>query len=293
MLGIVYYEIYKIVSQSDIGPPIPYAGGVGTTVTIGSTTLQMPDDLPPPPPTCAAGAAAGDEGIVDAPVTGGPPPPPPPPPGAGGGPPPPPPPPGMGAPKAVPTKPALKPSVKMKGLQWQKINARDIEDTIWKKVNDEKLYRELDREHIEQLFGSTAKAKSKDSSAATDGAQAKPKAVQLIDPRRAQNICMSLTVELQVAVHCNVQSLTSSDAQAIMLSRFKFSLQDLRVAIQKLDPEVLTLDNAAALASFAPTAEEIELVREYLNGGGQQSVLGLPEQYILEVTLCHTCTHTD
>jgi hypothetical protein len=225
MLGIVYYEIYKIVSQSDIGPPIPYAGGVGTTVTIGSTTLQMPDDLPPPPPTCAAGA----EGIVDAPVTGGPPPPPPPPgagaggggppppppppPGAGGGPPPPPPPPGMGVPKAVPTKPALKPSVKMKGLQWQKINARDIEDTIWKKVNDEKLYRELDREHIEQLFGSTAKAKSKDSSAATDGAQAKPKAVQLIDPRRAQNICMSLTVELQVAVHCNVQSLTSSDTK--------------------------------------------------------------------------------
>jgi len=70
-----------------------------------------------------------------------------------------------------------------------------------------------------------------------------------------------------------------------MLSRFKITLPELRNAIQSLDMQVLTLDNSAALASFAPTPEEIELVREHINGGGDPSLLGLAEQYVLEVYL--------
>jgi len=192
----VYYQIYKRAAEGTAGIESEIA------VPAQSHFPPPPLDAPPPPP--------GPDGDQDAPivqedaavVTGGPPPPPPPPPpgGGAGGPPPPPPPPGSGGgpppppgmpgmKAAVPSKPVLKPSTKMKGLMWQKINVREIDNTIWKKVNDEKLYSDLDREHLEQLFGQNFVPKSSMNDDEESNEPAKPKLVSLIDGRRAQNIC--------------------------------------------------------------------------------------------------------
>ena len=42
-----------------------------------------------------------------------------------------------------------------------------------------------------------------------------------------------------------------------MLSRFRMTNQEIKRAIETMDPEVLTPDNVQALSQFVPTAEEV------------------------------------
>lgn len=60
------------------------------------------------------------------------------------------------------------------------------------------------------------------------------------------------------------------------------SLQELHTAINDVDLSILNLDNAIALSSFAPEAEETEMVKEYA-ATNDATKLPRPEQFILEV----------
>ncbi|KAI8072909.1 formin homology 2 domain-containing protein [Gongronella butleri] len=132
-------------------PPPPPPGGAG-----------IPPPPPPPPPPGGARVPP-----TPPPPPGGPgvPPPPPPPPGGPGAPPPPPPPPGAGGPRlpTAPLGPVRKelrhyPEIKLKNLQWQKMDARNVEKTVWKAqvVDESALEDSLDDKgvfaSIQELF---------------------------------------------------------------------------------------------------------------------------------------------
>ena len=58
-------------------------------------------------------------------------------------------------------------------------------------------------------------------------------------------------------------------------------MTELVDAVSNLDEDILTMDNAIGLANSCPTAEEIEMIREF---NGEVALLDRPEQYILLVS---------
>ncbi|KAJ3170589.1 hypothetical protein HDU88_008491 [Geranomyces variabilis] len=210
-----------------------------------------PPPPPPPPPPSGAG--------------GPPPPPPPPPPGGPGGPPPPPAPPGSLAP-AAPNVAILKSAKPMKPLQWTKIPTRATKATVWEDVVEEayskpaEVHTLLNEDDLLELF----KKDEPISLAPTTASQelqteptvpAPKKIITLIDGRRAQNI-------------------------AIMLGGIRLSYADISRAIITMDDSVLSIERLQALRSWAPTAEECDIVRAY---EGDFEDVGNAERYIREV----------
>ncbi|KCV69630.1 hypothetical protein H696_04048 [Fonticula alba] len=227
-------------SGSPLPPASPSAAGAGG-----------PPPCPPPP-----GSAGGPPPPPPLPGMGGPPPPPPPP-GGPGGPPPPPPPPGMGAGPALPPKRTIKPNVPMRQMNWAKLPANKIKDSIWSDINDEKV--SVDINVLESFFQRDAPAASTKTrlQGLDDVADAptKPNSITLIDFNRANNL-------------------------AILLSRFKMSNFDIKTAVLKMDEEKLSIEQLRALRQFTPTTEEVALVREY---DGDLALLGPAERYFREM----------
>lgn len=157
---------------------------------------------------------------------------------------------GRGGPRGgepEPQKAPLKPSVKMKQLNWTKINGRKIDGTIWKAVDDTRV--ELPKEMLEELFGA-AVIEEKVEKKVT-------KEVILLDPKRWQNL-------------------------SIMLSRFSdLPMEKLANAIKELNEEVINLDNLKGLRQFIPTPDEMAMIKDNIMEPGQQ--LGKPERYFLEI----------
>ena len=208
-----------------------------------------PNAPPPPPPP------GGAPPPPPPPPGGGPPPPPPPP---GGGPPPPPPPPGGGPPPppppggvaAVKKKANPKPKVPMKGFHWRAFKARQIPNTVWTKVDDERI--ELDQDELASLF---CKNEPKAKAPSSEKAAAKPKKISLISMKRANNV-------------------------GIMLARFKIDPPALRKAILTLDPVVLTPDMVRALQMAIPQPEEVEVLNAF---SGDRALLGPVEVFMFEM----------
>ncbi len=193
---------------------------------------------PPPPPMKGKPASSGDNS------EGAPPPPPPP-----GAPPGPPPPPGFGPPPALPAKKATakqapKPSVKMRLLQWTKIPAKKVRETVWGTLEDEDI--KFDYKEIESMFAAKVIEKGKgEGGASEDGskedkdAKKKPGSVTIIEAKRAQNI-------------------------AIALAQFKCTFEELRDGIINMRPDILTVEGTQALYVSAPIEEEVIDVWVYL-----------------------------
>eukprot|EP00339_Tiarina_fusa_P000898 CAMPEP_0117015036 /NCGR_PEP_ID=MMETSP0472-20121206/12086_1 /TAXON_ID=693140 ORGANISM="Tiarina fusus, Strain LIS" /NCGR_SAMPLE_ID=MMETSP0472 /ASSEMBLY_ACC=CAM_ASM_000603 /LENGTH=981 /DNA_ID=CAMNT_0004718743 /DNA_START=178 /DNA_END=3124 /DNA_ORIENTATION=+ len=241
-------------------PPPPPGGPPGAPPLPGGANIPAP----PPPPGGPPGAP---------PPPGGPPGPPPPPGGPPGGPPPlpgggpggPPPLPGA-APRIMgrPKKKQVKPSTKMKGLAWAKIEDRKIDNTIWdKKIDDDSVLKnDLDLKELEAIFcAAQPKSDIPEGDAPGDGgnsagASKKKQVVTLLDPKRSNNV-------------------------SIMLSRFgKMTFADIRKAIMDLNEEVLPIENTAALKQLTPEPEEIEQIKEYT---GDVELLGKAEKFFLEM----------
>ncbi|PWN26924.1 hypothetical protein BDZ90DRAFT_261174 [Jaminaea rosea] len=236
-------------------PPPPPPGG---------EMAAGPPPPPPPPPPAPSAPFAGNFGAPPPPpppppgppgAFGGPPPPPPPPPpgpaALGAGPPPPPPPPGAPGPPPPPTlRPAAPqiPQRKRKPLFWNKVRTQG--QTVWSELpaSQEVTVSIAD---IDDLFA-VAPAKSAASAAKKAAA---PAMTTLLDLNRAQNI-------------------------AIVLSRIKLTLPQLRHALHTVKGSRLTLDYLKALKQCVPTAEEAELVRNY---SGSFSRLSKADQLFKEL----------
>ncbi|KAJ3108390.1 Dishevelled associated activator of morphogenesis 2 [Phlyctochytrium bullatum] len=297
-------------------PPVPTAKPGATEETPAATvTAAAPPPPPPPPPPMARPVDAPTAAAAVPPpppppmIPGGMPPPPPPPPVApraapGGVPPPPPPPGGIPPPPtapgdpasttaALPAKPKVQPSVKMRPLAWTKLNPAQVQSTLWKHLaekrdGEERLRREkVDVKELEELFGMAspaaaaagALAKSNPALAGEGEGEArgiaaqsmpslsptKKQAVTLLDPKRQNNCC-------------------------IMLGRIRFKFSELRDAVLSVNEAVLTEQIVKQFLGFVPTEEEMGLIRDYLDDGSAGSVeekikeLGKAEQFFHEMS---------
>ncbi|XP_060789763.1 disheveled-associated activator of morphogenesis 1 [Neoarius graeffei] len=185
-----------------------------------SAPLPSPGGFTPPPPPPPPG------GIP-------PPPPPPPPPGA------PPPPAGLlfGSPGSSAQKKNIpQPSNPLKSFNWAKLNENKLEGTVWKELDDIRVFKILDLEDIEKMF-SAYQRQQKESD--DDAAAKKVKELSVIDGRRAQN--------------CN-----------ILLSRLKLSNDEIKKAIMTMDEqEDLPKDMLEQLLKFVPEKSDIDLLEEH------------------------------
>uniref|UniRef100_A0A674NBE8 Dishevelled associated activator of morphogenesis 1b n=1 Tax=Takifugu rubripes TaxID=31033 RepID=A0A674NBE8_TAKRU len=221
---------YQSTSSVPGGPPLTSAALVPT--------------VPPPPPAPPA----------PPPPPGGPPvarcpfaPPPPPPPGA---------PVGVAKRKNIP-----RPSNPLKSFNWSKLPENQIAATIWREVDDLKVFKVLDLEDFQKTFSAYQKPQVTSlnhssyppvssrtrvfrraplRSAEDDFTFSKKvKELSVIDGRRAQN--------------CN-----------ILLSRLKMTNEDIRHAILSMDEqEDLPKDMLEQLLKFVPEKSDIELLEEH------------------------------
>src|SRR3990167_2439934 len=175
-----------VASGGEVIPPPPSEGIPPPPMGIPAP----PGGIPAPPggiPAPPGGIPAPPGGIPPPPFGGIPPPPGgiPAPPGLGG----PPPPPGFGGPPGppgmakIPTKPEIKPNVKMRNFNWTKLNYRVILGTIWEGVDETKI--EVYPYELELLYGQAEKKKAEIK-------QVRQKAITLLDTKRSQNICSFL-----------------------------------------------------------------------------------------------------
>ncbi|KAF9416290.1 Dishevelled associated activator of morphogenesis 2 [Podila epigama] len=221
------------------------------------------------------GAGALPKTTAPAPPKAGGPPPPPPPPGGFGGPPPPPPPPGRGGPPPPPgpgmrpgmmmmgntnkKKEAYMASVKMKALQWDKLNYMNVGNTVWGAggIDEDALQRSLGENGIfgsmEQLF------LAKVTEYREPRASKKNKEILILEQRRAHQI-------------------------NIMLGGMKHTYPEIRSAILRMDENFMTLVQLTSLLKFVPDAEETGKLLEYKDASDDVKVmLGRAEAFFVEV----------
>uniref|UniRef100_A0A674MHL0 Dishevelled associated activator of morphogenesis 1b n=1 Tax=Takifugu rubripes TaxID=31033 RepID=A0A674MHL0_TAKRU len=208
-------QLQQIVSFSSTTSSVP--GGPPLTSAALVPTVPPPPPAPPAPP----------------PPPGGPPvarcpfaPPPPPPPGA---------PVGVAKRKNIP-----RPSNPLKSFNWSKLPENQIAATIWREVDDLKVFKVLDLEDFQKTFSAYQKPQVTSLNHSNDFTFSKKvKELSVIDGRRAQN--------------CN-----------ILLSRLKMTNEDIRHAILSMDEqEDLPKDMLEQLLKFVPEKSDIELLEEH------------------------------
>ncbi|KAG0003943.1 hypothetical protein BGZ65_001179, partial [Modicella reniformis] len=213
------------------------------------------------------------------PKTRGPPPPPPPPPplsGSAGGPPPPPPMPGMAGPPPPPPPPGgpaapgpgmmmnmkkggAVAAVKLKALQWDKLNYMAVGNTVWGVggADENALQKALGESGIfgtmEELFVAKATV-YKESRVSRE-----PKEICILDQRRAYQI-------------------------NIMLGGMKHTYSEIREGILRMDEDVMTLVQLSNFLKFVPDAEETGKLLEYKDASKDVKLtLGRPEAFFVEM----------
>ncbi|XP_039641828.1 disheveled-associated activator of morphogenesis 1 isoform X2 [Perca fluviatilis] len=119
----------------------------------------------------------------------------------------------------------------------QQLNLNKINGTIWKEIDDAKVFKVLDLDELQRTFSAYQKPQKE---AGDDLALAKKvKELSVIDGRRAQN--------------CN-----------ILLSRLRLTNEEIRHAILTMDEqEDLPKDMLEQLLKFVPEKSDIELLEEH------------------------------
>ncbi|CAF98167.1 unnamed protein product, partial [Tetraodon nigroviridis] len=207
-----------------------------------SAQLQQMTSCVPGGPPLTPGVVVPPAVVVPAPPPLIPPPPAPPPPPGGPpfakGPLAPPPPPPPGAPVGVAKKKNVpRPSNPLKSFNWSKLPENQIEATIWKDIDDLKVFKVLDLEDFQKTFSAYQKPQKNAEDDFTFSK--KVKELSVIDGRRAQN--------------CN-----------ILLSRLKMTNEEIRHAILSMDEqEDLPKDMLEQLLKFVPEKSDIELLEEH------------------------------
>ncbi|CAI2175942.1 18087_t:CDS:10 [Funneliformis geosporum] len=144
-----------------------------------------------------------------------------------------------------------KPKGPLKQLFWSKISNLEVNNTVWKDIQDEDI--PLNTNELDELFSKTVAVTSE------NGIKVSVKATvtTLLDFNRANNI-------------------------AIMLARIKMPYSEIKNAILELDDEKLSVENLRSIKQYVPNSEEIELVKEY---DGDLSTLGNAENYFREIMI--------
>ncbi|KAF8827104.1 hypothetical protein HHX47_DHR5001082 [Lentinula edodes] len=182
-----------------------------------------------------------------------PPPPPPPTPVSGRGPPPPPPPPPTAF--RMPARKPSKPVKRLKPFFWTKLASSALESSIWQETTSESQF---DLTDLEATFAidNTPGAGTGTASQIPLSPSKKQAVTTLLDITRANNI-------------------------AIMLSRIKLKLPEIREALLKLDDEKLSTDDLRAISKQLPTSDEVMRIQDF----NDVSKLAIADQYFAEAVL--------
>ncbi|KAJ6239555.1 protein diaphanous [Anaeramoeba flamelloides] len=217
-------------------PPPPMGGGGG--------------GIPPPP-------MGGGGGVPPPPMGGG---------GIGGMPPPPPmggggiggmpPPPSFGKKRGLFGK--KKPNVKMKQLFWSKMNKKQVDKTIWSDVSKFITSQNLQAnvKNLEEHFCARRKLTKKEKKVIDEekkerAKKKKAESIKLIEPSKAQ------TVEM-------------------ILKRWKYSHDEVKEAILKMDDQKFDIDKLKTLIKIMPDETQQETVNSF---SGDVKRLGEVEKF--------------
>lgn len=143
----------------------------------------------------------------------------------------------MGPPGKPAKKPVdRKPTQKMRGLAWQKIQPLLLNGTIWEDEKFEKktVKVKLDYDELEELFA--AAAVERKEKAAEDLTK---KAMIIVDGKKQNNL-------------------------SVILGKLKMSHKEIRDAILAMDESKLPVEAVRALALFCPEDNEIKMINTFL-----------------------------
>ncbi|KAJ3859957.1 hypothetical protein EV359DRAFT_75418 [Lentinula novae-zelandiae] len=269
----------RSLSPSPAPPPPPPPPNHGVSAPsllyaspiVSSTESFTLSPLPPPPPPPPPHAISSASSTIIAALPSPPPPPPPPPPqplslGRSQPPPPPPPPPpqplSLGPPPPPPPTafrmPARKPSKPVKRLKpffWTKLASSAVESSIWQDITFESQF---DLTDLEATF-----ALDNTPGAGTGTASHIP-----LSPSKRQAVTTLLDI-------------TRANNIAIMLSRIKLKLPEIREALLKLDDEKLSTDDLRAISKQLPTSDEVMRIQDF----NDVSKLAIADQYFAEIII--------
>ncbi|KAJ1960314.1 hypothetical protein GGI12_003874 [Dipsacomyces acuminosporus] len=161
------------------------------------------------------------------------------------------------------------PKVKLKALQWDKLNDMHVDNSLWSKLEDRSGLEEkhvLDTLHgkgvFEQVERMFAAKQAVDLFALREKrrkerAEQEQEEISVLDPKRAYNI-------------------------NIMLGMLKkYSFRDIRNALIRMDTSIISENMLKQLLTFVPTPEERGLLSAYV-GRPDRKRLAKPDRFFLE-----------
>ncbi|KAI8323587.1 hypothetical protein GQ54DRAFT_303233 [Martensiomyces pterosporus] len=241
-------------------PPMATSGAPGTSPTAAALasvqlrSVKADGTQPPPAAPPAAPPAPAAPGAPKAPAAPAPPPPPPAPTLLG----------------PLRRKELLYvPKVKLKALQWDKLNDQHVDSSLWSKLEDRAGLEErlvLDTlhgqgvfDHIERMFAAKQAVDifALREKRRKERAEQEQEEVSVLESKRAYNI-------------------------NIMLGMFKkYSFKDIRKALLRMDTSTISENLLKQLLTFIPTPEERGLLSAYM-GRPDRKRLARPDRFFLE-----------
>lgn len=151
-----------------------------------------------------------------------------------------------------PPKEKKKPKVPLKNLMWNVVPAAKVKETIWEKIDDNKV--SLDVETIEKEF-LNAKAKVETGKEEENVPKKKEEIMKIIllPPEKSKNI-------------------------EIVLGKLKMDYNVIAQAILKCDDKILTLSTLESLIGIIPNETDLKPLREY---DGERDLLSNPEKFLI------------
>ncbi|WKY09730.1 hypothetical protein Q1695_002242 [Nippostrongylus brasiliensis] len=174
--------------------------------------------------------------------------------------PPPPPPLGLAAVRSNENQKRVpKPTGPLKTFNWLKLSEAKVKGTAWEFIEDEKMYKQLDLEHIATTFASSSQKEDENDFYNTISRRTRDTQISVIDPRRYQNC-------------------------TIMLSKLKLSHREIRNALMAMDDKgKLPKDMLEQMLKFVPSKEEVTLLRNTVSRHNSPSILALADRYLYEM----------
>lgn len=149
----------------------------------------------------------------------------------------------------IPIKEKKKPNIALKPLMWNTINAGNMKETIWEKIDDNKV--SLDVEALEREFFLASKVKAPEKEEDIKKKEENVK-VSLLPPEKSKNL-------------------------EIVLGKLKLDFEVFRQALLSCEENSLSLNTLEALTSVIPAESEMKVIREY---EGERETLANPEKFL-------------
>ncbi|KAJ2705088.1 hypothetical protein FB645_002741 [Coemansia sp. IMI 203386] len=161
------------------------------------------------------------------------------------------------------------PKVKLKALQWDKLNDQHVENSLWSKLEDRAGVKEkevLDMLHSTGAFDTLEKM------------FAAKQAVDIMALREKRRKERELKEQAEISV---LDSKRSYDVNIMLGMMKKYSFRDIRRALLRMDTTTITENFLKQLLTFVPTPEERGLLSAY-QGRPDRKRLARPERFFLE-----------